>query len=129
MHFTVFEYIQAYSLQRNVLRVLTFIATSGKQGALFLFSKNVDFVVDQSKENNTSKKSSSSVVPCSLPIQLMSLLDEQLKAEEEERCSSVKVPEMEERYVTIVRHYYKFLPFFRMETLFVLMNELSNLML
>ena len=128
MRFTVFEYIQAYSLQRNVLRVLTFIATSGKQGALFLFSKNVDFVVDQSKENDTSKKSSSSVVPCSLPVQLMSLLDEQLK-EEEERCSSVKAPEMEERYVTIVRHYYKFFPFFHMETPFVLMNELSNLML
>ena len=126
---TVFEYIQAYSLQRNVLRVLTFIATSGKQGALFLFLKNVDFAIDQAKENNTSKKNSSSIVPCSLPIQLMSLLDEQLKAEEEERCSSVKVPEMEERYVTIVRHYYKFLLFFHMETLFVLINELSNLML
>lgn len=86
--------MQAYSLQRNVLRVLTFIATSGR-GALFLFSKNVCFAIDQDKENNTSKESTS-VAPCSLPAYLMSLLDEQLKAEEE-RNSTSKATEMEER--------------------------------
>jgi hypothetical protein len=87
--------MQAYSLQRNVLRVLTFIATSGREGALFLFSKNVHFAIDQDKKNNTSKESTS-VAPCSLPAYLMSLLDEQLKAEEE-RNSTSKATEMEER--------------------------------
>jgi hypothetical protein len=88
--------MQAYSLQRNVLRVLTFIATSGQQGALFLLSKNAHFAIDQAKENNTLKKSTS-VAPCSFPAHLMSLLDEQLKAEEEERNSTSKATEMEER--------------------------------
>lgn len=96
---------KTYSLQRNALRVLTFIATSGQKGAAFLLAKKVDFAMEgnpkEAKEGDKDKVSPA-IILGSLPVHLIALLDQELKAEEEEETCFVKRKvEIEERECVI----------------------------
>ncbi|KAI5067617.1 hypothetical protein GOP47_0018145 [Adiantum capillus-veneris] len=92
---------QAYSLRRNALRILTYIATSGQRGAAFLLAKDTAPLkaVGVKKTGDSSKENmSAAFMPAgSLPVHLIALLDQELKLEEEDGCHPMTTEQTEER--------------------------------
>ncbi|MCO5564909.1 hypothetical protein L7F22_018577 [Adiantum nelumboides] len=92
---------QAYSLRRNALRVLTFIATSGQKGAAFLLAKDTALLkaegVKRAGDNITEKSASAFTSTGCLPVHLIALLDQELKKEEGNGCHSMTTEQTEDR--------------------------------
>lgn len=92
--------LQEYALRRSALRVLAFVATSGHKGAATLLATKATFFkegsIKQANKERIKDEELSTEIAGSLPVHLISLLDKELRIEEEDDCS-LRMAEGEER--------------------------------